>query len=239
MKLAAVQYRAPKGRPAEARAALQSWADQAGQAGAGLIVCPELATTGYMWASPQELLPHAELPEGPTLAALAPVARHHESWIVCGFPEIDPVAGHLYNSALVIGPDGALKGCYRKILLFDADRPWARAGQRRMIFQAGFGTLFPAICMDLNDDGLLFALARTQPTILAFPTSWVEQGLDVHGYWQARLRGFQGYFVAADNWGPDRGTTFAGRSAIFGPGGVVLASAGAEGDGVVIAEGPA
>jgi predicted amidohydrolase len=40
--------------------------------------------------------------------------------------------------------------------------------------------------------------------------------------------------VAANTWGQDRGTRFAGRSAILGPGGVVVAEAPAEGDAVLV-----
>lgn len=238
MRLAALQYRAPKGAPAEARQALVHMATQAGEAGAGLIVCPELATTGYMWGSVEELLPFAESPRGPTFDALRQVAHRYGSWILCGFPELCTETGRLYNSALVIRPDGELAGCYRKILLFEADLPWASAGQRRMVFDSRFGQIMPAICMDLNDDGLLFALSRVQPAVLAFPTSWVEQGKDVWGYWRWRLSGYAGWFVAADNWGEDRGILFAGKSAIFGPGGEVLAWAGSEGDAVLVADGP-
>lgn len=237
MKLAAIQYRAPKGEPARARAELVELVSAAGEAGAGLIVCPEMATSGYMWASEGELAPHAEPARGPTFAALSPLAARHGAWVVCGFPEAAPEGG-LYNAALVIAPDGRLLACYRKVMLYEADRPWARAGQQRLAFRAPFGVLAPAICMDLNDDGLILALRRLGVDVLAFCTSWVEQGLDVHAYWRWRLGGWMGWMVAADNWGEDRGTRFAGRSAILGPGGVVLAELGPEGDGVVIAEGP-
>lgn len=233
---AAVQFRAPKGRPAETRQALASWLDRATAEGAGLVVFPELATTGYIWESPEELAPHAEPAQGPTFEALAPLAAERGAWVVCGFPERDE-HGRLYNSALVIDGQGQLVACYRKVLLFEADKPWALPGDTRMLIRTPFGVLMPAICMDINDDGLIRALARHQPDVLAFPTSWVEEGMDVHGYWRARLRTFRGVMVAADNWGEDRGTTFAGRSAVLGAGGV-LAQRGPEGDGLALAELP-
>ena len=48
MKLAAVQYRPPKARPARARADLVRLAGAAVDAGAGLVVLPEMATCGYV-----------------------------------------------------------------------------------------------------------------------------------------------------------------------------------------------
>lgn len=234
MKLAAVQYRPPKGKPAAARRDLVKLAGQAVDQGAELVVLPELATTGYVWSSAQDVAPFCEPADGPTLQALAPVAARG-AWIVCGFAE-RAADGRLYNAALVVGPDGSLACCYRKILLYELDETWACGGERRMRIQTGFGVLAPAICMDLNDPRLLSWLAMLQPDVLAFCTNWVEEGEDVHAYWQARLRGFRGFTVAANRWGQDRGVTFSGRSAILAPSGQVLCSAGPEGDGVLVVE---
>ncbi len=234
MKLAAVQYRPPKGEPELARPALAALVEEAGQAGARVIVCPEMATTGYVWSSEAEIAPYAEPARGPTLAALAPVAAKHGAWVVCGFPE--QAEDGCYNSALVIAPDGSLSACYRKVLLYEADRPWARSGHQRMIFRTEHGLLAPAICMDLNDDGLVMMLHRAGVEILAFCTNWVEEGIDVHAYWRRRLRGWRGFLIAADTWGEDRGTRFAGRSVILGPGGLTLGELGREDDGVLVVE---
>ena len=75
MKLAAIQYRPPKGDPDKARKELLRLVHAAGREGADLIVCPELATTGYMWESPEELIPHSESALGPTYQLLAAAAR--------------------------------------------------------------------------------------------------------------------------------------------------------------------
>ena len=238
MRAAAVQFRAPKGQPGATRGALAGWLEKATDEGAGLVVFPELATTGYMWRSISEISPHAEPADGPTFQALAPLARERGAWVVCGFPE-RASDGRLYNSALVIGPAGQLVACYRKVLLFSADKPWAVAGDQRVLLRTDFGVMMPAICMDINDDGLIFAVRRHRPDVLAFPTSWVSEGSDVHAYWRARLSGFGGCFVAADNWGEDSGTVFAGRSCILGPDGAALASLGPTGDGLIVAELPA
>ncbi|NOY25492.1 MAG: carbon-nitrogen hydrolase family protein [Oligoflexia bacterium] len=234
MKLAAVQYRPPKGEPAVSRLELVKLAGRAVDQGAELVVLPELATTGYVWSSAREIAPFCEPANGPTLQALAPIAARG-AWIVCGFAERAD-DGALYNSALVIGPDGDLACCYRKILLYKLDETWASGGQRRLWIEMEFGTFAPAICMDLNDPRLLAWLARAQPDILAFCTNWVEEGADVHAYWQARLRDFRGFMVAANRWGQDRGVIFSGRSAILAPSGRVLASAGPEGDDVLVVE---
>jgi len=234
MKLAAIQYCPPKGRPARARRELVRLATAAVDAGAELIVMPELATTGYVWPSAAAIAPFCEAADGPTFAALAPVAARGAT-IICGFAERAP-DGRLYNSALFIDDQGRLAGCYRKILLFPLDATWAGAGTRRMVLQTTLGQVAPAICMDINDPRLATWLTMIQPRILAFCTNWVEEGEDAHAWWRERLRGWRGWMVAGNRWGSDEDVLFSGRSAILSPAGEVLAQAGPEEDGVVLVD---
>lgn len=251
MKLAAIQFRPPKGDPDRARQQLHALVSQAGQQGAGVIVCPEMATTGYIWESAREIAPFTEEARGPTFALLADEARRFGAWIICGFaerfvPPRQPAAAvargrtvaHFFNSALVVTPEGELATCYRKVLLYEADRVWANPGWRRPVCRAGFGTLAPAICMDINDPRFLRHLIETRPDLLAFCTNWVAEGVPVLPYWQERLQGWRGWLLAANTWGEDRGVHFSGESVILGPGGTVLAQAPAQGDAVLVASVP-
>jgi predicted amidohydrolase len=244
MRLAAIQYRPPKGAPERARVELQALIREAGRAGADLIVCPEMATTGYVWSSPAEIGPHTEPARGPTFQMLAASAREVKSWIVCGFAERfawpaaqkagAPTRWTLYNSALVVNPEGQLVTCYRKVLLYSADTTWANPGWRRSVTPTHFGTMSTGICMDINDDGFTDFLREVNPDVVAFCTNWVSEGLDVAAYWRERLQGWSGWFVAGNTWGEDRGTRFSGRSAILGPDGQTRAELGPEGDGLLL-----
>jgi predicted amidohydrolase len=249
MKLAAIQYKPPKGKPEQARRELLVLVEAAAEQGADLIVCPEMATTGYVWPSPQEIGPFAESPRGPTFQLLAQVARDSGAWIVCGFaerfdhpPEAVGPSGELrqvsslYNSALVITPEGELATCYRKCMLFMADESWANPGWRRVVVPTHVGRVVPSICMDLNDPEFVQFLADVSPDLIAFCANWVDEGDDVHAYWRQRLQGFTGWFVAANSWGEDGGIQFSGRSAIIAPNGDVVAQAEAEGDEVLVVE---
>jgi len=84
---------------------------------ADLLVLPELANSGYMYAAPDELAPFAEAADGsgPFLTALSRLAADMDGVIVSGFAEQG--AGGLYNSAAAVGPDGVLRD-YRKTHLF-------------------------------------------------------------------------------------------------------------------------
>ncbi len=236
MKLAAVQYRPPHGRPSRARRDLVRRVRASVEAGAQLVVLPEMATSGYVWDGPAAIRAHAEPADGPTREALGEASRAAGgAWVVCGFPELGD-DGRLYNSAMVLRPDGQLAACYRKVLLYDLDHNWAVPGDNRVTVQTSMGTVAPAICMDLNDDRLVTWMHMTTPDVLAFCTNWVEENEDVHAWWQARIRGWRGWMVAANRWGTESDVTFSGRSAILSPGGFVVAQAEAEGDAILVVD---
>jgi len=230
---AAIQYNPMHVSWETARRELVEMVQTAAMNGGNVIVCPELATTRYIWNSPAEIRPFSEPALGPTYEALSNIARNHGCWIVAGF--VERAGDQLFNSCMVVGPDGAQKCVYRKMMLFELDEMWATPGSQRIVVSTEHGPLCPAICMDLNDEGFLQYCHEIKPQILAFCTNWIEQGIDVHAYWQHRLWGFQGWFVAANSWGWERDLQFSGRSAIFGPGGKILASAPAEGNTILFA----
>jgi predicted amidohydrolase len=234
MRVAAIQFRPDKGQPDAARAALVDAAEQAGGAGAEIIVCPEMATTGYIWPDACALRPHAEPAQGPTARALGVAAARHRAWVFCGFAERD--GAQLYNSMLIIDPGGSLVGVYRKVALYTADEAWASPGRERVLVQTEHGHVVPGICMDLNDPGFTAVLQQEDPRFCAFSTNWVDQGVDPLEYWQMRLQPWSGCFIAANTWGEDEGTRFTGLSTILGPGGEVLARASTSGDAVLVTE---
>lgn len=232
MKMAAVQYTPPWGQPTIARQQLQGWVRLAAEEGANIIVCPEMAVSGYVFESETEIRPFCEPQDGPTFQMLAPIAQDFNCWIVCGFAEIAE-DGRLYNSALVIGPNGTLVACYRKILLYELDETWATPGHQRMLIQTEYGTMAPAICMDLNDNNLIYWLWDVRPDILAFCTNWLNQDSPIDSYWKLRTPYWSGWFIGANRCGEERGTPFRGESAIISPEKRTVAQAQISEDGVL------
>lgn len=105
--------RAPENR-ARTVAAILAAADR----GARIIVLPELVTSGY--CLDRELLDMAaEELHGPTLEAWTKESARLNVVIAGGFCET--ADGKLYNSALLVGPDGLLLH-YRKLHLFDREK---------------------------------------------------------------------------------------------------------------------
>lgn len=253
MKLAAVQFKPDKTDPTAALAALAALCEQAAERGAQLVVCPEMATTGYLFRDDAAVRPRTEVATGPGFQRLSQVARQYGCYIVCGYaeraetPEPLPTgnpAAALYNSARIIGPQGELLYNYRKRLLFPADTTWAQAGDKPYpTLQTPLGTLTAGICMDLNDDRFTGFLRKAQARVIAFCTNWVDESLDVRPYWRYRLTGVRSYFVAANTYGWEHEpghtpTQFCGASAILDPSGRTLARAAPTGDAVILADLP-
>ncbi len=232
MRVGAVQFRAVRGDVEASRRRLVALARQAAE-GSDLVVLPEMAATGYVFPDAAAVRAVSEPPDGPTLAALAPVAREARCWLVAGFPE--RAGERLFNSALVVDPAGALRFVYRKTLLYEADTPWATPGDSGYrAFDTDAGRFGVGICMDLNDDGFVAWAAGADLDAIAFPTNWVadDSGTSVWDYWAWRLGPMRAALVAANTWGQQDHVRFTGASAVLQQR-WVLSHLPEEGDGVL------
>jgi N-carbamoylputrescine amidase len=227
--LAVLQFKPRRGARNANLGALVTLATQALESGARVLVLPEMAATGYRFPNPEAIRPMAEGPRGPTFKAFSPLAKQYRAHIVVGF--VEDVEGRLFNSALVINPDGKVETVYRKRCLYIDDHTWASPGDLPYpTFQTPYGTATVGICMDINDPRFLTHIKRTRPDILCFPTNWVDEGVDPRGYWAQQLRGWNGVLLAADRWGEEDEVGFCGRSAVM-RGSDLLAGGEPEGDG--------
>jgi predicted amidohydrolase len=109
MKAALAQL-APKLRDKEAN--LAAIERTVARSGADLVMFGELFLTGYM---ARDALPRlAETVPGPATERVASVAEEHGAHVLFGMPERDPKDRHLYNTAVLVRPDGAVHR-YRKV----------------------------------------------------------------------------------------------------------------------------
>lgn len=237
VRVAAVQYEPALGRKDANIAALLRLTREAGQAGASLAVLPEMGTTGYMFVDRSEIAPFVEPVPGPTTDRFGALAREFGLTVVLGLPEVDPGTGAYYNTAVVIDPRGAVAGKYRKTHSFHCDTAWAAEGNLGLPVFDGQGRwpgpLGLLICMDAGFFEPARVLALGGARLLAFPANWLRRS--PHPEWRARAAENGVFLVAANRWGEERGTAFAGGSCVIGPRGEVLAEL-QRGDGVVLAD---
>src|SRR5690606_29529502 len=107
---------------------------EAKRQGAGLVIFPELATTGYFIAD--SIAELAEPVPGRTTDALAAIAARHDVWLVVGMAEA--VGDRYYNVSVLVSPNG-LEGTYRKVHLFDTEKATFAVGDEQAVFSTPFG----------------------------------------------------------------------------------------------------
>lgn len=211
-------------------------AARAAAAGAVLVVFPELATTGYMFADYDEALSYAEpLPGGPTSEALCVLCARLDIHIVVGMAELDPDTGLLYNSAVLIGPSGHI-GTYRKLHLWDRENRVFEPGNLGLpVFDTPLGRLGVLICYDIWFPEAFRSLALDGAQLVCVSTNWVPipgQPSDAPAIaltlCQAAAHVNSIHIIAADRVGVERGQYFIGQSAIVGPTGRPLGDAASE-----------
>lgn len=206
---------------------------------ADLLVLPELANSGYLYAAPAALAPYSEPGDGsgPFLAALARLAGEIGGVIVAGFAE---QAGEwLYNSAAAVSAEGVLQ-VYRKTHLFADEKTLFRPGDTGFrIFEHAGARIGIMVCFDwyFPESARTLALAGAQiishPSNLVLPhcqTAMVTRCLENRAY--AITTNRYGTEVLPDG----RSLTFTGASQILTPRGERLCQAPVAGDAVLAVE---
>jgi predicted amidohydrolase len=233
--VAAIQYKPVRGALDHNRNRLVFLVRSAIEAGAELVVLPEMCTSGYVFPSKESILPCCETRTGRSVTLFQREAERGGVTLCFGWPELDAGSGHLFNSAAVCFPDGKTE-FYRKNLLYEADEAWAEPGDTPYpMWHSKNGLLCSlGICMDLNDDRFIQHLVDSRTRVAAFPTNWLDQGFKVWNYWAWRLQDTKTCLVAANRYGTEDETTFSGDSAVL-DGRTLLGWTEAQGDAVVLA----
>ena len=230
MKIAVVQFRAEAFNPQGNRERAVGYVQDAARLGARLVVLPELAVSGYALDAAR-LNEVSEAFEGPTLDRWTSVASKLGVLIAGGFCEKSD--GKLYNSAMLVGPNGPLLH-YRKLHLFDQERRVFSPGDLGLpVAKTEIGTVGLCVCYDLRFVEVARLLALQGADLLVVPTAWVggfdRTTHDNEGFItqargavvQANLN--QVYIACASQSGVLGDQRFLGNSLIVDPFGKVLA----------------
>ena len=193
--------------------------------GAQLIVLPELCNSGYVFNNREEAYALSEtVPEGESVKEWERLAREKQVYIVAGINERD--GSNLYNSAVLIGPDGHI-GTYRKVHLWDKEKLFFEPGNKGIsVFNTPIGRIGILICYDVWFPEAHRLCSIQGAEIIAVPTNWVpmpeqnENDIPMAVYLCMANAHSNGVFIAAANRiGEERGQPFLGHSVIIGPNG--------------------
>lgn len=212
--------------------------------GAMLIALPET----FNWRGKRSAEASAAEPlEGESISLMRRLARELTVHIVAG-SITEHIAGHekTYNTSVMLGPEGARIGVYRKIHLFDIDLPGrvtaqesaSRLGGSEVVcVGSAVGAVGLSICYDLRFPELYRRLAFEGAKILTVPSCFTFPTGEAH--WESLLRARaienQAYVIAPAQFGTNvHGFSDYGNSMIIDPWGRVLGRASDQ-EGVVTA----
>jgi 5-aminopentanamidase len=239
--IAVAQVAITVGEPDANRAAAAAAVGQAAQAGARLVVLPELCDSGYVFADTDPVAEArglaAPVDGNVTLGQWRSLAAAHDLVIVGGFCELDG-DGRLYNSAAVVDASGT-RAVYRKAHLWDSEKLVFTPGDAPPpVVDTQVGRVAVMVCYDLEFPEWVRLAALDGADLIAAPVNWPAVS------WPAGERPSEvikaqagaatnGVFVAvADRCGVERGVSWISGSVIVGPDGYPLA-------GPVLADHPA
>jgi deaminated glutathione amidase len=214
--------------------------------GANLVVLPEkfnvLGTHADYEAGAESL-------DGPTISWARDIARELGIDLVAGsIVERREGRDKLSNTSVHVGPDGELKGVYRKIHMFDVvvggveyrESESEEPGDEVVLSETAGGVpLGLTVCYDLRFPELYRILAVRGARVLTVPAAFTKVTGEAHWELLVRARAIenQAFVVAADQVGthpPDKQSY--GGSMIVDPWGEVLARAADDGEGFAAAE---
>ncbi len=214
--IALAQMAVALGQPEPNKATARSLAAQAAAQGADLLLLPELWATGYDLDRSDEYA--APLDAG-HFALMAGLAQTHGLYVVGTALEANP-RGRPYNTAALYGPDGDLRGAYRKVHLWAplGEVEHMTPGEALPAFDLPWGRVALAICYDLRFPELWRRYADAGAQLILIPAEWPTRRVE---HWrlllQARAVENQLFVAGCNRAGAGADGEFGGHSAVVDP----------------------
>ncbi len=188
-----------------------------------IIVFPELSVTGYEGG--QRFAQMAQRVPGAVTNILGQHANEFGIYVLIGMAVKENVESVLYNSGVLIAPDGAPAAEYRKLHLQAEERLIFRPGYRMKPVETEVGVLGIMLGWDLAFPEVARSLVMDGAEVLLVPAAWEAQHADM---WRTLLvaRAYENdvFIAAANRMGEEPSYQFAGQSAVLAPGGEVRAA---------------
>ncbi|MFC1899947.1 carbon-nitrogen hydrolase family protein [Chloroflexota bacterium] len=203
-----------------------------------LVVFPECALSGYVYASLEEAKPFMETVPGPSINKLEECAKDLGVHIIIGMLETDLGTGKYFNTAVLISPEGLI-GKYRKnhLPFLGIDKFLNSGDETFQVYHTQVGNIGLHICYDCNFPESARIMALKGADILALPTNWPE-GREKIVNLVINCRAFENkvHLVAVDRVGTECGVTFLGKSRIVNAWGDTLVGASNDREEIIYAK---
>ena len=222
--IATVQMKPALGEPEDNLVKMSDFVSKiASQQKVDLVVFPELVTSGYeLGVRFTEL---AQRVPGPSVNLMAQRAAEFGIYIAFGLVTKERVESVLFNSAVLVGPDGELVGNYNKLHLRGEERMAFREGFRLPVFETEIGNIGLLLGWDLAYPEVARSLTLDGAELLCVMANWEKDNIEAwQTYVKARALENALFVAAANRVGEDVTLNFGGESMIVGPRGKVHAS---------------
>ena len=188
-----------------------------------VIVFPELATTGYEC--------------GVRFTQLAQRANEQGVHIAFGMASKERVESILFNSAVLVGPEGDLVAQYRKVHLKGEEQMLFRPGFRLEVAETSAGALGLQLGWDVFFPEGIRALCLDGAEVILVCAAWESsRAAEWRTFIAARAAENACFICAANRVGEEPATTFAGESMIVGPRGAVIVDLDETTEGYIVAK---
>jgi len=229
----------------EASATLESVAElirEAARQRAQLLVLPECAYPAYLLGSAVSYRTGEHLSSRQYVEWLGAQAAEFHLHIVSGF--VEDTGQALFNSAILLGPDGSILGTVRKRFLWHVDQEWFEPGAEIKALESELGRIGIIICAEARIPEMIATLAADGAELIAMPTCWINNARQPGEYYnpqpdfliEARAREFGLPFVCADKSGVEITMGYVGQSCVVTPEGGTVARAPSTGEALVVSE---
>ncbi|WP_206492899.1 carbon-nitrogen hydrolase family protein [Rhodococcus sp. KRD162] len=183
--------------------------------GSKIIVLPELFASGYDLDGVEAL---AESVPGPTSVALGELAAETDTVLVTAIVFRDS-AGVVFDSSLVVGPDGLLALGHKRFLWDREKTVFTPGAESGLLVSTPFGNIGVVVCYEAGFPETVRDLVQRGADVIAVPSAFGHVRLHV---WKllTRSRALEnGVVVAAAGLTGQTGDgpRFAGHSVIVGP----------------------
>jgi len=190
---------------------------------ADLVVFPETVTTSFVTGlDANDLWDLVDEVPGRITREVQAAAKSLGVHVVWPSYRRGPERGVVYNSAILIGPEGQVIGIYDKTHPFPLERQdcggWVTAGNRADVFETELGPIGLIICYDGDFPELSRLLAVKGAQVIARPSALLRSFDIWHITNAARAYDNHVYMVATNSVGPDAGGSYYfGHSMIVNP----------------------
>jgi len=195
-----------------------------------LILLPELWPCGYF--SFDRYRSDSEPLTGPTVSALKEKTAELKTHVLMGSIVLRE-GEDLFNTTILLSPDGKVIAQYRKIHLFgyqSEERRLLRPGKEPAVVDTPWGKGGITTCYDLRFPELYRKMVDHGAVFFMIPSAWPRLRLDAWILFnRARAHENLAYVFSCNCAGSSAGKPFAGHSMIVDPLGRVIAEGGEEG----------